>query len=708
MKIGQFEVLSTLGSGGSGIVYKARNEVLGRVIALKQLNRPVKEGDRVFERFRREAQLMAAIESDHVVRLYSYCAVDGRPLLEMEYLDGGSLEDVMCRGPIAVGDTLAIVRDVLRGLVALHDAGIVHRDVKPANVLRDRAGRHKLTDFGVSVVESEIKTTFEAATIRWVAPESVAQPPTLDSRSDLYAVGMIAYEAILGVDGFREAFPDLTPVAAFGEKWLAWLKDSSKAATPLHVLRASVPVPVSLFVARLMSKDPERRFESAEAALDSLEIVAAAVPGRPAQPAEAEPRRERAYAASRQASSPAPGAEAAAAPTQAPPAGARRLPPALRYAAVAFGSLVVAIGAVLLGAAVRPPKGRVVEPAQVAARPASATQQTDAPAAAPRLVARVTDEQGGALSEVEVKLRPGDVTAQPTGGGEYVIEGLSPQIYELTASKPGYGVIVKQIAIKGGALREDVVLRASTVAAETPSAKPADVIVATPPAPAPPRTPAVPPPSDPCASRGARARDLFYCAGAEPAKAAYRAAPQMSGSAGLRYRIQRLDGERPADVDAGVTFHSGDRVRFAFESNLDGYLYVVQEGSSGRWTVLFPSPQINSGRNVVRAFEPHFVPTGNWFTFDDNPGVERIFVFLSKVPMPDLPGFSKPVTRVETLAQAQIDELARSIRSRDLVLDSTPAASPSAGGDGPVSGTFVVNRNELASAVTATFELVHR
>jgi serine/threonine-protein kinase len=299
MKLGPFEILETLGGGGSGIVYRARHEALGRIVALKQLNRRVQEGDRAFERFLREAQLMGKIRSDHIATLYSFQVIEGRPVLEMECLEHG-LEDLMNRGPLDLRLGLRAVHHVLLGLKALHGAGIVHRDLKPANVLRDEAGRFKISDFGLSVLESDLRPTLTAATVRYVAPESVGDAPRCDFRSDLYSVGMIAYEALLGPAGFHNAFPELTPAAAFGSKWLGWLTDVTKEATPLHVLRPDVPVAVSQFVARLMAKDPERRYASAEAALEAmqplLDVRAVSTPqaeqaGPPPPPPRPEPPR---------------------------------------------------------------------------------------------------------------------------------------------------------------------------------------------------------------------------------------------------------------------------------------------------------------------------------------------------------------------------------------------------------------------------------
>jgi serine/threonine protein kinase len=273
MNIGPFEILATIGGGGSGIVYKARNQTLGRIVAIKQLHKAAHEGDRLFNRFQREARIMASVRSPHVVTVYSFQMIDGKPLLEMECLEHGSLENLLASAPVPFYRMLEVVEDILTGLQALHDAGVVHRDVKPGNILEDEGGRYKLTDFGISMVESGGKATLEAATIRYLAPESAAEPPIADARSDLYSVGMVAYELLLGHDGFREAFASLTPIAAFAPRWLQWMKDTTLEAPSIHTLRPDIPVPVSQFVARLMAKDPELRYGSADAALQALRLL---------------------------------------------------------------------------------------------------------------------------------------------------------------------------------------------------------------------------------------------------------------------------------------------------------------------------------------------------------------------------------------------------------------------------------------------------
>ena len=171
----------------------------------------------------------------------------------------------------------------------------------------------------------------------------------------------------------------------------------------------------------------------------------------------------------------------------------------------------------------------------------------------------------------------------------------------------------------------------------------------------------------------------------------------------LRFRlIQKVADGGESDVDPGKTFKSGDSVRFAFESNIDGFLYVVQQGSSGNWTVLFPNPDINGGRNQIKKGEQYNVPDEAWFTFDNNPGTENVFVFLSRDQVAVLPGFNRPVTKMENVRADVVQDLQRSVRSRDLVFERERPAGGKAS-----QSTFVVNREEVGKAVSAVIQLVH-
>jgi hypothetical protein len=187
----------------------------------------------------------------------------------------------------------------------------------------------------------------------------------------------------------------------------------------------------------------------------------------------------------------------------------------------------------------------------------------------------------------------------------------------------------------------------------------------------------------------------------------YSAADAAPRNAGLKIRlVQQTPNGGTIDVDSATkTFHTGDRIRFAFESNVDASLYVVQQGSSGQWAVLFPNPQINGGRNAIQRAEEYQIPNTGWFAFDSNPGTEQVFVFLSREPLKQLPGFDRPITKPETLLSSVVEQLQHSVQSRDLVFETDTAAA--AQGPGAVRATYVVNRTELGRAVAASITLTH-
>ena len=188
------------------------------------------------------------------------------------------------------------------------------------------------------------------------------------------------------------------------------------------------------------------------------------------------------------------------------------------------------------------------------------------------------------------------------------------------------------------------------------------------------------------------------------AKQMYTTSSGGQGNPGLKYRIIQQRGSGETDADPATTFHTGDRVRFAFESNIDGYLYVIQAGSTGRWTVLFPNPEANGGLNAVRSSSEYLVPDNAWFAFDETPGTEEVFVVLSKQPLETLPGFKAPVTRRETVDRSIVTGLQARIQPRDLVFEKDRSVAA----DGrPQQATYIVNRGELANQVAALIPLTH-
>ena len=150
-------------------------------------------------------------------------------------------------------------------------------------------------------------------------------------------------------------------------------------------------------------------------------------------------------------------------------------------------------------------------------------------------------------------------------------------------------------------------------------------------------------------------------------------------------------------------FRSGDRIRLTFNPNVDGYLYVAQQGSSGNWSVLFPDPDLNGGRNAVRKAQEYRVPDNDWFEFAGHPGTEHVFVFFSPQPLTQLPGFDRPLSAPATLLASAVDNLRGRIQSRDLVLAKSKPQATNAQG----IATYVVNRAEVGQSVTTNFTLKH-
>jgi tRNA A-37 threonylcarbamoyl transferase component Bud32 len=264
-RLGPYRVLKLLGRGGMGMVFEAEDVQLKRRVALKTLKPDVAVDADNRRRFLREAQAMAALEHDHVVSVYQVGEDRGIPYLAMKLLQGESLEDRLNRadGPLDAAEALRIGREIAEGLAAAHERGLIHRDVKPANVLLE-AGRDrvKLVDFGVArgadeeVSESEANMMF--GTPAYMAPEQAAGKP-LDHRADLFGLGCVLYRMTTGELPFkgRTMTSVLTALA-------------TTTPRPPRRLDPSVPEALSDLIMRLLSKKPAGRPDSAQEVAGAL------------------------------------------------------------------------------------------------------------------------------------------------------------------------------------------------------------------------------------------------------------------------------------------------------------------------------------------------------------------------------------------------------------------------------------------------------
>jgi hypothetical protein len=279
-QVGGYPVLAVVGRGGMGVVFTAVDRALNRVVAVKVLD-PRRAGsgtDR--QRFLREAWAAAAVSHPHVIGIHAVDEDRGLPYLVMEYVPGGSLQDRIDRdGPLGAAEAVRVALQTAEGLAAAHAQGIVHRDVKPANILLENGvSRVRLTDFGLARPADEAGLTHPdavAGTPEYMAPEQATGGP-VDHRADLFALGGVLYAACTGRPPFRAA--NLVGVLN---------QVATAEPPPVRALNPAVPPQLEPVVRRLLAKDPAGRYPSAAAAADALRALLVELQGPPS----ATPRR---------------------------------------------------------------------------------------------------------------------------------------------------------------------------------------------------------------------------------------------------------------------------------------------------------------------------------------------------------------------------------------------------------------------------------
>ena len=199
----RYEIVRLIGRGGMGAVYEARQGDLGRRVALKILPPELGANEAFAERFRREARALGRLEHGNILEVYEFGeSVAGHLFFSMQYVDGGDLGARLKKGPLAQGDALRMVKEICAALEAAHAEGIIHRDIKPSNILLTADGTVKVADFGIAVLDDQPKerltfTGIAVGTMEYAAPEQAAGM-AVDTRSDLYSVGVICYEVLTG------------------------------------------------------------------------------------------------------------------------------------------------------------------------------------------------------------------------------------------------------------------------------------------------------------------------------------------------------------------------------------------------------------------------------------------------------------------------------------------------------------------------------
>ncbi len=262
----RFQILQELGQGGMGIVYLGFDEKLRRQVAIKLIRGPLADKQDAQKRIEREAIAVAAIRSPHVVAIHHIDQIDSAPYLVMEYIDGVSLDErIRHEKCLPVDEIIRIGTEIAAGLKAAHARGLIHRDVKPANVLLEaETGEVKLTDFGLVRGLDDCGLTHEdmiSGTPEYIAPEQAAGRQ-VDRRADLYSLGCVLYALCTG----HPPFDDDAPLAILR-------RTQEDEPAPIHDSRPDVPLPLCRVIERLLNKDPAERYQTAAEVIQALQSI---------------------------------------------------------------------------------------------------------------------------------------------------------------------------------------------------------------------------------------------------------------------------------------------------------------------------------------------------------------------------------------------------------------------------------------------------
>ncbi len=263
--ISHYKLVAKLGEGGMGVVFKAEDTKLERIVALKFLAQHLLDDEEAKERFLREAKAAAALHHPNVCPVHEIDEVDGKTFISMAFLKGETLEDQIERGPLSLKDALDIARQVADGLQAAHAEGIYHRDIKPANIIISPEGRPTIMDFGLARLTEPsrlTKTDTAMGTVAYMSPEQ-AQGIEVDSRSDLWSLGCVLYEMVSGQRPFQ---------GQYDQALLYEICHEEPAA--LTGLRTGVPIELELLTSKCLAKDRDDRYQYAKEIAVDLRTLA--------------------------------------------------------------------------------------------------------------------------------------------------------------------------------------------------------------------------------------------------------------------------------------------------------------------------------------------------------------------------------------------------------------------------------------------------
>ncbi|MCX6584182.1 MAG: protein kinase [Candidatus Aminicenantes bacterium] len=261
-----YKIIGKLGAGGMATVYKAHELSLNRMVALKVLSPRLSEDSDFIKRFHREAQSAAQLNHPNIVHIFAIGEEEGFHYFAMEYLKGKTLSNIKKEeGVLPSGRSIAIIKQVAAALGEAHKAGLVHRDVKPCNIMIDDSGIAKVTDFGIAfVTDAKTKLTQDGSIIgtpEYLSPEQ-CEGKTVDGRSDIYSLGVTMYEILTG----KTPYEADTPVSML-------MKIVKGNFPPIGQVNPAVPEPVQKIVEKMMQTDPQNRYANADELMIELQEV---------------------------------------------------------------------------------------------------------------------------------------------------------------------------------------------------------------------------------------------------------------------------------------------------------------------------------------------------------------------------------------------------------------------------------------------------
>jgi len=278
IQIGQeiqgYRILDRLGEGGMGVVYKALDIALDRVVALKTIGASLANDEFFWERFRREAKALAKLDDPNIVAIFALRETEIGLVMVMEFVDGLTLaQKIKQKGPIRYEEALPIVKQILTALGHAHQLGIIHRDIKPGNVMLTLKGEVKVTDFGLAKIQHTTDATMTMApigTLLYMSPEQARNSRQIDQRSDLYSLGMTFYEMLAGRTPFEAEASQINILKAI---------DKGDLPSP-EQFNAALPAELCRIVMKALADDAKKRFQNAAEMLAAIAKFEAMPPPR--------------------------------------------------------------------------------------------------------------------------------------------------------------------------------------------------------------------------------------------------------------------------------------------------------------------------------------------------------------------------------------------------------------------------------------------